>query len=257
MSTTKLVISTATIVTVAATVVTWHQWQSGTVLRNEVASLHEQTTKLQVENQKLIEKHKADDEAVRAAQQALLAAKATSDATQVHSTVASRTDPSGTAKNGIAASTSEATTNEKVPVDIAAKKGSRDTPVSTARTLLWYIQGGDIKHAAELLSFEPAENDKLKAFIDTLPEDVQDKYGTPAKLVAFAMAGSPRPLSNVQLLSEAQPDAYTTIQHVRLEYKNGEVREEDLKFHRDVDGWKQVVSPTSVDRLITYLKRKQ
>jgi hypothetical protein len=144
-----------------------------------------------------------------------------------------------------------------VSVDVAAKKSGRETPVSAARTLLWYLQGGDIKHASELLSFEPAEKDKLKDFIDTLPEDIQDNYGTPAKLVAFAMSGSPRPLSNVQLLSETKPDDYTTIQHVRLEYKNGEVREEDLKFHRDVDGWKQVVSPASVDRIITSLKRKQ
>jgi len=257
MSTTKLIIGTAAVVTIAATAITWHQWQSGTALRDEVASLHQHTAQLQAENQKLTERHKADDEAVRAAQQALQAANLTSAAAIAPPPSSSAADPSRTTKNEASASAGEPTTSEKISVDVAAKKSGRDTPVAAARTLLWYLQGGDIKHAAELLSFEPAERDKLKDLIDTLPEAIQDKYSTPAKLAAFAMSGSPRPLSNVQLLSETQPDDYTAIQHVRLEYKNGEVLEEDLKFHRDVDGWKQVVSPASVDRLITYLKRKQ
>jgi len=257
MSTTKLVISTAAVVTVAASAITWHQWQSGTELRNEVAALRQQTVQLQVENRKLVEQQKTDADAVLSAQRALQAANATSVATGTPSPAASATDPSGTARNAAGSPAIEPTTTEKVSIDLAAKKRGRDTPVSTARTLLWYLQGGDVKHAAELLSFEPAEKDKLKDFIDTLPADVQEKYNTPAKLMAFAMSGSPRPLSNVQLLSESQPDAYTAIQHVRLEYKNGEVLEEDLKFHRDVDGWKQVVSTASVDRLITYLKQKQ
>jgi len=257
MSTTKLVISAAAVITVAATAITWHQWQSGSELRNEVASLREQTAQLQVENQKLLEKQKTDADAVLAAQRALQATNATAVVSGVPSSVTSATDPSGTGRVEATGSASEPTTTDKVPVDLAAKKSGRGTPVSTARTLLWYLQGGDIKHAAELLSFEPAEKDKLKDFIDTLPADIQEQYSTPAKLVAFAMSGSPRPLSNVQLLSETQTDDYTAIQHIRLEYKNGDVREEDLKFHRDVDGWKQVVSPASVDRVIAYLKRKQ
>ena len=108
-----------------------------------------------------------------------------------------------------------------------------------------------------MLAFEPAEKDKLKDFIDTLPENIHDQYSTPAKLIAFAMAGTPKPITGVQLLSETQSDDYTSIQHVRLQYKNGEVREDDIKFHRDVDGWKEVVSAASVDRVIAYLKKKQ
>jgi RNA polymerase sigma factor (sigma-70 family) len=257
MSTSKLVIGTAGIISIAATVVTWNQWQANATLRTEVAALRQQTNALQSENQQLIAKQNSDEESARATQKALsLAGSAKTSAVNSSQDPLDAPNPSVTAK---ISNPSEADPglNAKVSVDVAAKKAGRETPVQAARTLLWYLQGGDIKHAAELLSFEPAEKDKLKNFIDTLPADMQDSYGTPAKLVAFAMSGSPRPLSNVQLVSETQPDDYTTIQHVRLEYKNGDTREEDLKFHRDVDGWKQVVSSASVDRIITYLQRKQ
>lgn len=254
MSTSKLVIGTAGIITLAATVVSWTQWRTNTELHNEVTSLRDQTTALREENQQLIARQKSMDETARATAKALTSSVvATGDPSQ---------DPTATASSALTAKASSSTSvnpalNTKVSVDFAAKKSGRATPTDAARTLLWYLQGGDIKHASELLSFEPAEKDKLKDFIDTLPENIQDAYGTPAKLVAFAMSGSPKPLANVQLLSENQPDDYTTIQHVRLEYKNGEVREDDLKFHRDVDGWKQVVSSASVDRIIAYLKKKQ
>jgi len=257
MSTTKIIAGTAGIISVAATFLTWHQWQSNAELNSEVSALRKQTAALQSENQQLAAKQKSIDENTRAEHAELMQLHANKGIILNQSsdtTTAEQKNKNVNASGSVSARTAP---TEMMSVDLAAKKAGRETPTNTARTLLWYLQGGDVKHAAELLAFEPPEKEKLKDFIDTLPKDLQDEYGTPSKLIAFVMSGSPKPLANVQLISETQPDDYTTVQHVKLEYKNGEVREDDLKFHRDVDGWKQVVSPASVDRVITYLKRKQ
>jgi cell division protein FtsL len=257
MSTTKLILGTAGVVSIAATVLTWHERQTNAELRGEITSLRQQTTSLQTENEQLAADKKHADELARTEHGELLQLRTANHALHNQSAEPATTEQTGATSKVDGQASSVPALTDKISVDTAAKKAGRETPQNAARTLLWYLQGGDIKHAAELLAFEPAEKDKLKDFIDTLPANIQDQYGTPAKLIAFAMAGSPKPLANVQLLSETQVDDYTATQHVRLEYKNGEVREDDLQFHRDVDGWKQVVSPASVDRVITYLKMKR
>lgn len=254
MSSSKTILGAASIVTLAASVATWHQFQANMELRHEVSSLRQQATSLQSENLALTARQQSMEAASQSAQNDPAAMTGLTTNTSATPT-ANKNTPSSA--KPLTRGSPEHPLTDKVSADLAAKKCGSDTPGDSARTLLWYLQGGNIKHAAELLLFEPAENEKLRDFIDTLPDKLQDKYDTPAKLVAFVMSGSPRTLASVQLVSESQPDAYTAIQHVRMEYQNGEVREDDLKFHRDVSGWKQVVSAASVDRIIGFLRKKQ
>jgi len=141
-------------------------------------------------------------------------------------------------------------------VDLMANVG-RATPTGAAQTLVWAMQHGDIKSAAAVLAFDPPERAKLETFIATLPENIRAEYDTPEKLMAFVMSGSPKPIAGVQLLSQTQPDANTEIHRVQVQYQSGEVRQDDLTFRREADGWKQVVSPSTVDRVITFFKAKQ
>ena len=252
MSTTKVILVAGGLVSIAAAVITWQQWQTGQQLRVENAALHQQTIALRAEIQQLLaDKRSATSGPNAEPGDSTKSRTSDSLADQQPDALTTRRQPGGLPP------ASEAVQAGMVAVDLAARKSGRGTPVDTARTLLWYLQGGDIKHAADLLTFAPAEKEKLKDFIDTLPENIQDTYGSPARLIAFAMAGTPRPITGVQLLSETHPDDYTAIQHVRIEYKNGEVREDDLQFHRATDGWTEVVSPTTVDRVIASLKKKQ
>jgi RNA polymerase sigma factor (sigma-70 family) len=249
MTTTKFILGAGGLLLITAAAITWQQRQTNVELRKQITSLR-------VENQKAVAERKSAEDVTRAEHAELLRLRATKGILDKQPAAPTTTNQSDTTAKAGAPSTNTPAMTEMVSMNLAAKKSGRETPTDAARTLLWYLQGGDIKHAADLLAFEPAEKDKLKDFIDTLPENIQDQYSTPAKLIAFAMAGTPKPITGVQLLSETQPDDYTSIQHVRLQYKNGEVREDDIKFHRDVDGWKEVVSAANVDRVIAYLKKK-
>ena len=61
----------------------------------------------------------------------------------------------------------------------------------------------------------------------------------------------------MQLLSRTQPDPETEVQIVQWQYQTGEVQQNEIKFHRDADGWKQVVAPALVDRVIAYFQGKK
>jgi hypothetical protein len=90
--------------------------------------------------------------------------------------------------------------------------------------------------------------------ITTLPDNLRSEYGTPEKLMAFVMAGTPHPIQSLQVLDEAQqgPDDY--VQHVQIQYEDGRSRVDPIRFHQTADGWQQVMGATTVDRVITYLK---
>jgi hypothetical protein len=130
------------------------------------------------------------------------------------------------------------------------------TPSAAAQSIAWGLQHADYKAVAKLLEFDPAERQKLETFIATLPADLRAQYGTPEEVVALGVAGSPRPNSGVQLLRHSQPDPNTEVQVVQWQYQNGEVVQNEIKFHREGDGWKQVMSAATVDRVIGYLKGK-
>lgn len=257
MSTSKLTLAASGLVTLTAALLIWQQWQTNTDLRHDITALRQQSIALQAENQQLIAERKAEKNNVHAGRGEPSGLSPAGHANNNQLTGTTDAKPSGLASRGGGPAATAPTLTDMIPMDLAAKKSGRSTPTDAARTLLWYLQGGDIKHAADLLAFAPAEKDKLKDFIDSMPENLQDTYNTPAKLTAFAMAGTPKPIAGVQLLSETQPDDYTSIQHVRLQYQDGVVREDDILFHRDVDGWKEVVSPATVDRVIASLKKKQ
>ena len=118
-------------------------------------------------------------------------------------------------------------------------------------------QRGEVDKAASCLTFDPAERAKLEAFIATLPENLREKYRSPEVMMASVISGSPKPVSGVKLLSETRPDADTAVQEVQVQYQSGEVRQDEITFRRDTDGWKQVVSPAMVDRVVAYFKGKQ
>jgi hypothetical protein len=140
-----------------------------------------------------------------------------------------------------------------VPVEAMGNVG-RATPRAAGQTEAWAIQHGDVDTAASLLTFRPEERAKMEAIVAALPDTMRAEYGTPERFMAMAMAGTPRPIAAVQVLDEMEqgPDDY--MQHIQLQYSDGRVRTDELQFHREADGWRRVVSPATVDRLITALK---
>ena len=93
---------------------------------------------------------------------------------------------------------------------------------AAGQTEAWAVQHGDVDTAASLLTFAPEERAKLEAVIAALPENLREQYGTPERLMAMVMAGTPRPIAGVQILQEKEqgPDDY--VQQVQLKYADVE-----------------------------------
>ncbi|HTZ19906.1 MAG TPA: sigma-70 family RNA polymerase sigma factor [Opitutaceae bacterium] len=254
MSTAKLTLGIVGVVAVAATAIAIRQYQTTAQLRTEVAALREQTSALaasRAETRRITEEmtgEHAELVRLRAEKEAFIKAAAAKKASTVRAS--SETTPVRAAGAGGALAPG------MISVDLMANAG-RATPAAAAQTMVWAMQRGDTKTVASVIDFEPPERAKLEAFIATLPEKVRTDYGTPEELIAMVMSGSPRPIVGVQLLSQTQPDADTEIHSVQLQYQSGEVRQDEIKFRRDADGWKQVVSPALVDRVIGYLSAKR
>ena len=262
MSTTKIMVGITGLVVVAATTLTLRQQQATEELRTELATLRAEggpaaMAALREENRRLVaarteERAAAEGEhaelvKIRAEREAYIKAVAAKAAAARHSAEAA---------GGRAPAEAGGLAPGMLSIDVMSDVG-RATPSAAAQTMLWALQRGDVKNAASVLAFEPAERAKLEAFIATLPEKIRQDYGTPEQMIAFVMSGSPKPIAGVQLLSKTQPDADTEVHRVQVQYKSGEIRQDDITFHRGDDGWKQVVSAPTVDHVIEYFKGKQ
>lgn len=261
MSTTKLTLGVAAAIAVAATAVTWQQRQTNAELRNEIVALRQQTATtatLRTENQRLVAEKNSDEETARTEHEELVQLRAAREAFRQRQAAAGARGQTGAANPRAAnAPTPTGTlTPGMVSLEMMQNVGTA-TPTATAQTIAWGLQHADTKTVAGLLAFDPTERQKLEAFIATLPEKSRAEYGTPEQVVALLMAGSPRPIAGVQLLSRTQPDPDTEVQIVQWQYQSGEVTQNEIKFHRDENGWKQIVSPALVDRVIAYFKGKQ
>ncbi|MCX6951613.1 MAG: hypothetical protein NTV51_05450 [Verrucomicrobia bacterium] len=248
------------LVLVAATAVTLRQQQANEELRTQVTVLQSEataTTRLREESRRQVAT-RTQEEGVAAAEHAELVKLRAEKAAYLKAVEARAWagHAAGGAGGGRAAAENGALAPGMLPIEAMTDVG-RATPSAAAQTMLWALQRGDVKGAATVLEFAPAERAKLEGFIATLPENIRQEYGTPEQMIAFVMSGSPKPIAGVQLLTKTQPDADTEIHRVQVQYKNGEVRQDDITFRREADGWKQVVSPRTVDGVIAYFKGKQ
>jgi hypothetical protein len=157
-----------------------------------------------------------------------------------------------TAGNGAGMAVAPAN-SRAIPVEVMGNAG-RATPRAAGQTEAWAIQHGDVDTAASLLTFAPEERARLEAVIAALPENLRAQYGTPERLMAMVMAGTPRPIAGVQILDEKEQGPDEFVQQIQLNYADGRTRNDELTFQRDADGWKRVVSASTVDRVITALK---
>ena len=137
-----------------------------------------------------------------------------------------------------------------------ARKTGSETPQAAADALSWYLRGGDVRRAASLLAFEPEDQARLEALIDTLPEKVREQYGSAASFAAFVMAGIPDAPARTRFLDETRIDDNFPPLKARLRFQNSEAGIDVIDFKHEADGWKQMMSASTVNRLITYIKRQ-
>ena len=261
MSTTKIMAGVAGLVVVAATAITLRQQQTNADLREQIGVLRRETAtevSLREENRRVLAAQTAAREVAAAEHNELVRMRAEKEA--YLKAVAARGAGGARAGGGPAAGGAPMANATLAPGMVSTEymaNVGRTTPNAAAQTIAWGLRQADYNAVAGVLMFDPSEREKLEAFIATLPEKARAQYGTPEQIVALVMAGSPKPIAAVQQLSRTQPDADTEIHVVQWQYQTGKVQQNELKFHREADGWKQVVAPAMVDRVIAYLKAKQ
>jgi len=235
------------------------QRQADAALRDEVARLRRQgeaMAELRADNERLRAAETArapDEEKARAEHTELVRLRAGVEAYRKQQALAAR-------NAATSAPVGPGTTSPSLDAGMLSvgmmKNVGRATPNAAAQTQLWATQHGDIDLAATLITFDPPERAKLEAMLATLPENLRTEYGTPERMIALVLAGTPRPLAGVQQLGESQPSQDEIVHHVQMQFQSGEVRQDDIRFRRDAEGWKQVISSSTVDKVIAHFRGK-
>jgi RNA polymerase sigma factor (sigma-70 family) len=235
---------------VGGTVGIFWQRQENAPLRNEVAELRPQVQELarvRTENARLA-KSVGEIEALRAEHDELEHLRG-EVAVLKKETVRLR---------AVAAATPPSATNAGaqpriVPIS-AARNVGQSTPQAAAETLGWALQNGEIELLANLVTFEPDARAKMQELVARLPENVREKYDSPEKLLALAAAGGSK-ITSVQILSEQEDGPDDFRQHLQFFYGDGSSRVDNIHFHRDSDGWRQVLTINSALRVEAALRQ--
>jgi len=142
------------------------------------------------------------------------------------------------------------------PVESLGDAG-RATPRAAFATQLWAARSGDVALEASAITLPPEGRAKLEALMAKLPPDVRAQYEPPEKLMALALADSPRPVGGMEVLGENDqgPDD-VTLQTAWQHADDTFVHHTDVQMHRDTDGWKMVVPEVLVDRAAAFLVRR-
>ena len=143
-----------------------------------------------------------------------------------------------------------------VPIESLAGAG-RATPRAAFATQLWAARTGDVTLEAAAITLSPEGRAKLEALMAKLPSDVRAQYEPPERLMALALAASPRPVGGMAVLGETEqgPDD-VTLQTAWQHADDTFVHHSDVAMHRDADGWKMVVPEVLVDRAAAFLVRR-
>jgi hypothetical protein len=231
-------------------------WQANSRLQESVDELQRQQQMAEREKRDQALQAAAAAKAAQAEHEELLRLRSEVEALRRNppATPATPTPTSSTGTAGKAEATAATPANSRtIPVEAMGNAG-RATPRAAGQTEAWAVQHGDVDTAASLLTFAPEERARLEAVIAALPENLRAQYATPERLMAMVMAGTPRPIAGVQILDEKEQGPDEFVQQIQLQYADGRTRNDELTFQRDADGWKRVVSASTVDRVIAALK---
>jgi RNA polymerase sigma factor (sigma-70 family) len=252
MSLTKLKIGIAAALVAAGATGIVLQQKTNTALRDEIEGLRQQNSEnagLREENRRLAQTA-AEVTALREEHAELVRLRNELDALKKQAPAPASAP---VVKSGATPAGEKTPASGLVPVESMHNVGNA-TPRAAGQTEAWAIQRGDIDTAASLIMFGPEDRAKMEALVAALPENLRADYGTPERLMAMVMAGTPRPIAAVQVLDESEQGPDDFVQHIQLKYSDGRERQDELQFHREADGWHRVMSSALVDRVVTALK---
>jgi len=144
-----------------------------------------------------------------------------------------------------------------IPIEKLAGAGL-STPRNAFATQLWAARGGDIDLEASSIALGPVARERLAALALQMPETIRNQYNTPERLMAYLLAGSPRPVSGMEVLNETVEDPENAILHVQWQHEGSDaVNTNDVHMHKSGANWQMMISPRLVERAAAYLQNKQ
>jgi hypothetical protein len=132
----------------------------------------------------------------------------------------------------------------------------RSTPESALQTELWAEERQNVELAASMITFDQNAREMMEALLADLPDSVRDGCDSPERLAALLMTGGgdDTPLVGFRILSSQASGDQLVALRTEWQYADGHVRQNDWQFRRDSDGWKRVLPPIFVDKLIRLLR---
>jgi RNA polymerase sigma factor (sigma-70 family) len=254
MSMTKLKLGLAAAVLVAGSTTIVLQQKAKVALRHEVETLRRQ-------NSQLAQPHEENGSQPLTAGELQTARNAQAEIVRLRTELDALKNRATEPKTS---SSSEHATqdNDKVPlapglVAVATLNNvGRATPRATFETQLWATHRGDVDTTAAAITLEPEARVKLAELLATLPENLRAEYGTPERLMAFVLAGSPHPVGGMQVLGETQEGADSVVLHTKWQHEDDTlVHRTNARFQRGTDGWRLVVPTSLADRAAAYLTK--
>ena len=239
-------------VSAIAALLVWQQFDAAT-LRAELVTLREsgrELAQLRAENARLRQQQlpAAEIKRLRADQAALAALQRELEAVRARARLDNIEPAAGPANSG---GETAGVKSERLRVE-AMRDAGRATPQAAGETFIWALHRGDVDAAARLVVFSPVARARMEGLVAALPPRFRADYGTPERLLAFAMAGG-QPIAAREVIDEAEHDDGIVVQKLKVVTHEGRVRTDVVHFQRDGGGWRRLILPATAEQVAAFL----
>ena len=237
----KIIVPTVSAAVAAGLVTTlWHSTARG-ALSTELQRLHEENTRLTqiVKMDELADRAAAVARAIASQHAAKLAAHAVR-------VVADHADSDAAPGADADHPSSRASTNSP-----ESPRGhhwaGQATPDDTSKSFAWACDITDVAALSKLLWFDPAERERARAILATMPPSIQAEYPTPEDFYAFVL------VADALVYPPPTPEMFAQFHSVELSQGRATLRKENSthnfqEYQQTPEGWKFVVPAIGVER---------
>lgn len=144
-------------------------------------------------------------------------------------------------------------TPDKLTAAADLKNLGKATPDTAMQTTLWAAVGGDVDALAGSFTFTPAGRAKADAWFAGLSDSTRQQYGSPEKVIALMVAKDAAGISGMQVLGQKEITANDVGVRVRFASNDGQTKDDNVVMHRVDDGWRMLLSDTTVQKFANKL----
>ena len=123
-----------------------------------------------------------------------------------------------------------------------------NSPAEAYETLHWALNYGQAQVFMKAFVLDGEAKAKADALFATIPESLRKKYSSAEELMAALLINT-TPVAGMRIVEQTATSPDETKLKVQYQYADGRVREDTVDFHRDSDGWRQIIEAGVVDKM--------